>query len=87
MRWRQMCDSDKILAEVSDQCCFGSYIPDAFESKFVSGRVYEMRAQMNAGKAGETEKLPMLERLLQYQYSSSQSMPDHDIISECIGHL
>ena len=46
-----------------------------------------MRAQMNAGKIGETEKLPMLERLLQYQYSPSQSMPDHDIISECIGHL
>ncbi|KAF8801579.1 cytochrome P450 [Phlegmacium glaucopus] len=68
-RWRQMCDSDKILAE------------------FVSGRVYEMRAQMTAGKVGETEKLSMLERLLQYQYSPLQSMPDHDIISECIGHL
>ena len=46
-----------------------------------------MRAQMNSGKAGETEKIPMLERLLQYKYSPSQSMPDHDIISECIGHL
>ena len=46
-----------------------------------------MRAQMNAGKAGETEKHPMLERLLQYHYSPSQPMPDHDIISECIGHL
>ena len=62
-------------------------IYEIFEFKFVSGRVYEMRAQMNTGKAGETEKIPMLERLLQYQYSPSQAMPDHDIISECIGHL
>ncbi|KAG5349201.1 hypothetical protein C0989_005285 [Termitomyces sp. Mn162] len=41
-RWRQMCDSDKIMAE------------------FVSGRVYEMRAQMNAGKDSETDKVSML---------------------------
>ena len=66
---------------------FPLLIHEVFEFKFVSGRVYEMRAQMNAGKAGETEKVSMLERLLQYQYSPSQSMPDHDIISECIGHL
>ncbi|KAF8886937.1 cytochrome P450 [Infundibulicybe gibba] len=69
-RWRQMCDSDKIMAE------------------FVSGRVYEMRAQMNAGKLGESEKTPMLRRLLEYRYSSSNElMPDHDIISECMGHM
>ncbi|KAJ3570031.1 hypothetical protein NP233_g4668 [Leucocoprinus birnbaumii] len=68
-RWRQMCDSDKIMAE------------------FVSARVYEMRAQMNAGKIGESEKIPMLQRLLQYRYSSNELMPDHDIISECMGHL
>ncbi|KAG6915908.1 hypothetical protein DXG01_009278 [Tephrocybe rancida] len=69
-RWRQMCDSDKIMAE------------------FVSGRVYEMRAQMNAGKINETDKVPMLHRLLRYRYSSTDSlMPDHDIISECMGHM
>ncbi|KDR84434.1 hypothetical protein GALMADRAFT_713040 [Galerina marginata CBS 339.88] len=68
-RWKQLCDSDKILAE------------------FVSERVYEMRAQMNAGKFGDSEKLSMLQRLLQYQYTPTQQMPDHDIISECIGHL
>ncbi|KXN88975.1 hypothetical protein AN958_06437 [Leucoagaricus sp. SymC.cos] len=68
-RWRQMCDSDKIMAE------------------FVSSRVYEMRAQMNNGKIGESEKIPMLQRLLQYRYSSNELMPDHDIISECMGHL
>ncbi|PPQ92769.1 hypothetical protein CVT25_003878 [Psilocybe cyanescens] len=68
-RWRQMCDSDKILAE------------------FVSARVYEMRGQVNAGKIGDTEKISMLQRLLGYKYSPTQQMPDHDIISECIGHL
>jgi hypothetical protein len=55
--------------------------------QFVSGRVYEMRAQMNAGKIGESEKVPMLQRLLQHRYSSCDLMPDHDIISECMGHM
>ncbi|KAF9528062.1 cytochrome P450 [Crepidotus variabilis] len=69
VRWRQLCDSDKILAE------------------FVSARVYEMRAQVNAGRIGESEKHSMLQRLLEYRYSSEVPMPDHDIISECIGHF
>ena len=55
--------------------------------QFVSARVYEMRAQMNSGKIGDCEKVPLLQRLLQYRYSSDQPMPDHDIISECMGHL
>jgi hypothetical protein len=47
-----------------------------------------MRAQINAGKLGESEKVPMLQRLLQYCYvSSNQLMPDHDIISESTGHM
>ncbi|KAG5642970.1 hypothetical protein DXG03_001818 [Asterophora parasitica] len=55
---------------------------------FVSGRVYEMRAQMNAGKIGESDKVPMLQRLLRYRYAATnQLMPDHDIISECMGHM
>lgn len=45
-----------------------------------------MRAQINAGKIGDSEK-PMLVRLLQYKYSSDQSMPDLDIISEAMGHM
>ncbi|KAG6835749.1 hypothetical protein H0H93_015018 [Arthromyces matolae] len=57
-------------------------------AEFVSARVYEMRAQMNAGKCIETEKTPMLYRLLNYRYSATnENMPDHDIISECMGHL
>ncbi|PFH48986.1 hypothetical protein AMATHDRAFT_64081 [Amanita thiersii Skay4041] len=68
-RLRQLCDSDKILAE------------------FVSARVYEMRAQMSSAKITESDKIPMLQRLLQYRYSSKEKMPDHDIISECMGHL
>ncbi|KAG2073384.1 cytochrome P450 [Suillus decipiens] len=68
-RWRQMCDSDKIMGE------------------FVGARVYEMRAELNAGKLGESEKIPMLRRLLQHKYSSEHAMPDHDIISEMMGHM
>ncbi|KAL1729417.1 cytochrome P450, partial [Schizophyllum commune] len=69
-RWRQMCDSDKIMAE------------------FVSARVYELRAQMNAGKLHDSEKVPMLQRLLKYRYSSTgELMPDNDIISEAMGHM
>lgn len=59
-----------------------------FFGKFVSARVYELRAQMNAGKVGESEKAPMLQRLLQYRYSpTNELMPERDIISECMGHL
>ncbi|THH19482.1 hypothetical protein EW146_g1686 [Bondarzewia mesenterica] len=69
-RWRQLCDSDKIMAE------------------FVSARVYETRSQMNAGKMGESEKTPMLQRLLQYRLGgSNELMSDQDVISEHMGHL
>jgi hypothetical protein len=46
-----------------------------------------MRAQLNAGYLGEPEKIPMLRRLLQYKYSPGKAMPDHDIISELMGHM
>ncbi|ESK91848.1 cytochrome p450 [Moniliophthora roreri MCA 2997] len=69
-RWRQMCDSDKIMAE------------------FVSERVYQARAQMPSEKLDQSEKVPMLHRLLNYRYSSTnENMPDNDIISESMGHM
>jgi hypothetical protein len=48
-----------------------------------------MRAQMNAGKsANDSDKVPMLYRLLRYRYASTDSMmPDLDIISETMGHM
>lgn len=46
-----------------------------------------MRAQMNAGKACDEEKIPLLQRLLQFKYSPSTPMPDHHIISENMGHM
>ena len=56
--------------------------------QFVSERVYQTRAQMNAGKLDDIEKAPMLHRLLNYRYSSTkEAMPDIDIISECMGHM
>jgi len=47
-----------------------------------------MCVQINAGKLGESKKVPMLQRLPQYRYTSStQLMPDHGIISESMGHM
>lgn len=60
---------------------------DKIMGEFVGARVYEMRAELNAGKLGESEKIPLLRRLLQHKYSSEQAMPDHDIISEMMGHM
>jgi hypothetical protein len=43
---------------------------------------------MNAGKLGESEKMPMLQRLMQYRYpGSNELMHDNAIISEAMGHL
>ena len=43
---------------------------------------------MNAGKLHDSEKVPMLQRLLKYRYSSTgELMPDNDIISEAMGHM
>jgi hypothetical protein len=43
---------------------------------------------MNAGQISEAEKVPMLHRLLQHRYPSSNTvMPDLDIISEAMGHM
>ncbi|KAH7921089.1 cytochrome P450 [Leucogyrophana mollusca] len=61
---------------------------DKIMGEFVGERVYERRAQMNSGKLGESEKVPMLQRLLEHKYTSTdQPMPDHDIISEMMGHM
>ncbi|KAJ7218241.1 cytochrome P450 [Mycena haematopus] len=116
-RLKLLCDSDKIMAE------------------FVSTRVYEMRARLNADKSTpipaptivaptpshflsafpafptfsrpssrasspapscssedssfseDTEKSYLLPRLLNYKYPNGQSMPENDVISECMGHM
>ena len=47
-----------------------------------------MRAQINAGKLDELDKVPLLQRLIQYRYpTSGESMPDRDIISEAMGQM
>ncbi|KAG8219070.1 putative lysophospholipase [Butyriboletus roseoflavus] len=68
-RWRQICDSDKIIGE------------------FVGARVYEMRAKEGMGGTSDSERITLLQRLLEYKYSPHQQMPDHDIISEMMGHM
>ncbi|KAJ7111343.1 cytochrome P450 [Mycena epipterygia] len=57
---------------------------DKIMAEFVSTRVYEMRAQLNAGK---TEKSYMLPRLLAYRYPNGETMPESHVISECMGHM
>ena len=44
---------------------------------------------MNAGLVDESQdKVPMLQRLMKYRYSSTNElMPDNDIISESMGHM
>lgn len=79
------------MAEVSfllRNWAFRLLTPDLMQ--FVSARVYEMRAQMNAGKLEEEVEKPkhMLVRLLQHRYNGSDElMPDLDIISEAMGHM
>lgn len=84
-----MCDSDKIMAEVlaSPSHPQANTLTVVYPIQFVSGRVYEMRAQMNAGKLGDSDKMPLLQRLLQHQTSTNELMADNDIISECMGHM
>ena len=56
--------------------------------QFVSARVYEIRAQINAGKLDETEKVTLLQRFLEYcSAGSNDLMHDRDVISEAMGHL
>jgi hypothetical protein len=43
---------------------------------------------MSAGRVGESEKVPMLQRFLQCRYSpSNELLPERDVISECISYL
>ncbi|KAF8188766.1 cytochrome P450 [Mycena galopus ATCC 62051] len=67
---------------------------DKIMAEFVSTRVYEMRAKLNADKAPATtsismptEKSYLLPRLLNYKYPSGEAMPERDVISECMGHM
>ncbi|PCH40720.1 cytochrome P450 [Wolfiporia cocos MD-104 SS10] len=72
-RWRQICDSDKIMAQ------------------FVGGRLYEMRARIQAGPVvgeADTEKISLLQRMLRYRvFTTQEGMTDQDVISEGMGHL
>ncbi|KAF8432982.1 cytochrome P450 [Boletus edulis BED1] len=55
--------------------------------EFVGARVYEMRAKEGMGATLDSERITLLQRLLEYKYSPQQQMPDHDIISEMMGHM
>jgi cytochrome P450 len=70
LRWRQLCDSDKIMAE------------------FVSSQVQGMRTDIAAGKLHvDSDKKPLLQRLLTHRYPTNEPMPDTHIISEAMGHM
>lgn len=49
--------------------------------------MYETRAKEGMGGTSDSERITLLQRLLEYKYSPQQQMPDHDIISEMMGHM
>ncbi|KAH9077004.1 cytochrome P450 [Lactarius deliciosus] len=77
-RWRQLCDSDRIMAEASN---YGLRI-------FVSARVYETKSQMVSGASEYSERVTLAQRLLRYHSGlSTATASDRDVISEHMGHL
>ncbi|EJD03454.1 cytochrome P450 [Fomitiporia mediterranea MF3/22] len=70
-RWQQFCDSDARLG------------------RFGFARLNEMRVVVQSGKAEctDTQREPLITRLIRHKYSEQEAMPDKDIVSECIGHL
>ena len=48
--------------------------------------MYEMHAKEGMGETSDLERV-LLQRLLEYKYLPDQQMPDHDIISEMMGHM
>lgn len=42
---------------------------------------------MDSGKLNETEKVPLIHRLLNHRYAASVPMPEKDVISEAMGHM
>ncbi|KDQ63972.1 hypothetical protein JAAARDRAFT_214320 [Jaapia argillacea MUCL 33604] len=69
-RFRQLCDSDSIMAD------------------FVGAKVFEARSQIASHKVDDSEKVPLLSRLLCYRMAPSNDlMSEKDIISECMAHL
>ncbi len=89
MRWRQLCDSDKIMAEVRLLLPLQFLLSFLSLFQFVSVRVYQTRTEMTSDKLdASSETVPLHHRLLNYRYSSTgQLMPDNDIISEAMGHM
>ncbi|THH31367.1 hypothetical protein EUX98_g2801 [Antrodiella citrinella] len=72
-RWRQVCNSDKIMAEFVGEKLY------QMRAKMLNGKAL--------GDI-EFEKMPLLQRLLQHRVlTGSDVMNDRNIISEAIGHL
>ncbi|KAF9237757.1 cytochrome P450 [Melanogaster broomeanus] len=47
----------------------------------------KLMGEFVVARLGDCEKIPLLQRLLQHKYSASQQIPDHDIVSEVMGHM
>ncbi|KAJ6552270.1 hypothetical protein DFH09DRAFT_925217, partial [Mycena vulgaris] len=65
------------------------YDSDKIMAEFVSTRVCEMRAQVNAGKvpAIPTPTSFMVPRLLVHKYPNGETMSEGDVISDAMGHI
>ncbi|KAI0036319.1 cytochrome P450 [Vararia minispora EC-137] len=77
----------ELLGEIPHQRWKLLYDSDAILAKFVGARVKHMRAQMQDGKLQEVEKVPLVQRLLEYRLPSGEPMEEKNIIAEHLGHF
>ncbi|KAH9002282.1 cytochrome P450 [Lactarius hatsudake] len=89
-RWRQLCNSDRIMAEASnyDLRIVVLLVLMHHLGQFVSARVYETKSQMVSGASEHSDRVTLAQRLLRYHSgSSTATASDRDVISEHMGHL
>ncbi|KDQ63971.1 hypothetical protein JAAARDRAFT_165949 [Jaapia argillacea MUCL 33604] len=61
---------------------------DKILADFVTAKVFETSSHITSGKVDDSDKVPLLHRLLRYRVAPSNDlMSERDIISECMGHL
>ncbi|KAI0036316.1 cytochrome P450 [Vararia minispora EC-137] len=77
----------ELLGEIPNDRWKLMYNSDGILAKFIKERVADMRAQMQDGKLQEVEKMPLVQRLLEYRLPSGEPLAEKHIIAEHIGHF
>lgn len=65
---------------------------DVTYTQFVGERLYDVRSGLHSGalpsEGLDNEKMPLMHRLLRHRLvSTGELVPDHHVISECMGHM